>query len=174
VLLVGIAVAFVRRSIPRPAALVLLFPIPALAGIVARGSWEQFAAFGDTAAAQQGRYLFPGVVGLMVVAVAGAAALAPAWRRWVLPGLLVLAAAIHAAFWHDVWTLYWLPADIGAGNLGGLVPAVEAIAFWYPFPPALLGVVLVAGLVAAVLLARCAIRDATAPVEPRPAKDLVA
>lgn len=174
VLLVGIGAALVRRGVPRAAALVLLFPIPALAGIVARGSYEQFAAFGDTAAAQQGRYLFPGVVGLMVVAVAGAAVLAPRWRRWVLPGLLALAVAIHAAFWHDVWTLYWLPADAGASNLGGLTHAVEAIAFWYPFPPAVLGVVLLAGLAAAGLLAREAIRAATAPVEPERAKEAVA
>jgi hypothetical protein len=161
----------VRRSIPRSVALVLLFPIPALAGIVARGSWEQFAAFGDITAAQQGRYLFPGVVGLMVVAVAGAATLVPAWRRWVLPGLLALAVAIHAAFWYDVWTLYWLPADVGAGSL---VRTVEAIAFWYPFPPAALGVVLVAGFAAAGLLARWAIRGATSPIEPQQTKQPVA
>lgn len=174
VVLTGIGVALARRSLPRAVAIVLLFPVPALAAIVARGSYEQFAAFGDIAAAQQGRYLFPGVVGLMVVAVAGAAALAPAYRRWVLPGLLVLAVAIHAAFWHDVWTLYWLPADAGAGNLGGVVRAVEAMAFWYPVPPAVLGVVLLAGVVAAVLLARTVIREAAAPVEPLRTKEPVA
>lgn len=161
VVLAGIVAVLVRRGLPRGFVLVLLFPIPALAAIVARGSWEQFAAFGDIAAAQQGRYLFPGIVGLMVVAVAGAAALTPAWRRWVLPVLLALAVVMHAAFWHDVWTLYWLPADAGAGNLGGLGPAVRAIAFWYPFAPAVLGVVLAAGLVAAGLLARWAVREAT-------------
>ncbi|WP_158564347.1 ArnT family glycosyltransferase [Jiangella anatolica] len=159
VLLAGIVAALVHRGLPRASALVLLFPIPALAGIVARGSWEQFAAFGDTAAAQQGRYLFPGVVGLMVVAVAGLTALPVAWRRWALPGLFVLAVAIHTAFWHDVWTLYWLPSD-GWGGIGG---AVEAMAFWYPFPPALLGVVLVGGLVAAGFLVRWTVRAAAAP-----------
>ncbi|RIQ14497.1 phospholipid carrier-dependent glycosyltransferase [Jiangella rhizosphaerae] len=162
VVLAGVGTALVRRGLPRPAALVLLFPIPALAGIVARGSWEQFAAFGSTGAAQQGRYLFPGLVGLMVVAVAGAAALAPPWRRWVLPALLTLALAMHAAFWHDVWTLYWLPAD----PAGGLGRAVSAIAFWYPFPPAVLAVTLAGGLVAAVLLVRWTVRAAAAPVEP--------
>ncbi|TDD71020.1 phospholipid carrier-dependent glycosyltransferase [Jiangella aurantiaca] len=162
VVLVGIGAALVRRGIPRPVALVLLFPIPALAGIVARGSWEQFAAFGSTGAAQQGRYLFPGVVGLMVVAVAGAAALAPAWRRWVLPGLLALAVVMHAAFWHDAWTLYWLPAD----GLAGLGRAIAAVAFWYPLPAVLLGVVLVAGMAAAALLVRWTVRAAAAPVEP--------
>ncbi len=171
VLLAGIAVALARRGLPRPAALVLLFPIPALAGIVARGSWEQFAAFGDTAAAQQGRYLFPGFVGLMVVAVAGAVALPVAWRRWLLPGLLALAVAMHAAFWHDVWTLYWLPAD----GIGGHWRAVEAIAFWYPFQPVLLGVVLAAGLVAAGLLVRWTVREAAAPAAPvEREKELVA
>lgn len=159
--LAGIVAALVRRGLPRPVALVLLFPIPALAGIVARGSWEQFAAFGDTAAAQQGRYLFPGIVGLMVVAVAGAAALPVAWRRWLLPGLLALAVAMHGAFWHDVWTLYWLPED----RLAGLGSAVEAMAFWYSFPPVLLGVVLAGGLVAAGYLVRWTVRVA-APARP--------
>lgn len=158
VLLAGIAAVFVRRGLARSVALVLLFPIPALAGIVARGSWEQFAAFGSTGAAQQGRYLFPGVVGLMVVAVAGAAALPMAWRRWLLPGLLVLAAAMHVAFWHDVWTLYWLPED----GFAGLGRAVGAVVFWYPFPPVVLGVVLLGGLVAAVFLVRWAVRAASA------------
>ncbi|MBB5786144.1 glycosyltransferase family 39 protein [Jiangella mangrovi] len=170
----GIGVTLARRSLPRTVALVLLFPIPALAAIVARGSYEQFAAFGDVAAAQQGRYLFPGIVGLMVVAVAGAAALAPAHRRWVLPGLLALAVAIHAAFWHDVWTLYWLPADTGVGNLGGVTRAARAMVEWYPFPPAVLGVVLLAGSAAAVLLARHAVVAATEPVEPVRTREPVA
>ncbi len=165
VLLTGIVATVVRRGLPRPVALVLLFPIPALAAIVARGSWEQFAAFGDTAAAQQGRYLFPGIAGLMVVAVAGATALPVAWQRWLLPGLLALAVAMHAAFWHDVWTLYWLPEE----RLGGLGRAAGAMAFWYPVPPVLLGVVLVAGLVAAGFLVRWTVRATAAPATAAPA-----
>lgn len=185
VVLVGIGAALLhkRRPIPRSVALVLLFPIPALAGIVARGSWEQFAALRDIAAAQQGRYLFPGVVGLMVVVVAGAAVLGPQRRRWAAPGLVVLAIAMHLAFWRDVWALYWLPADHGsgvAGWLSGIGRAIEAMTYWYPFPP----VVLAAGLVGAALLVREAARHATCragtattapePPQPQPTKVPVA
>lgn len=145
-LLAGLAAALVRRPLPRPHALVLLFPVPALAGIVARGSWEQFAAFGDTGAAQQGRYLYTGLVGLLVVALAGAAVLRPVWRRAVPLALLGLAGGMHLAFQYDVWRLYWWPAD---GGPDALARAVAAVGQWYAFPAGVLVAVVAAGLVLA-------------------------
>ncbi|MFD7309022.1 phospholipid carrier-dependent glycosyltransferase [Promicromonospora sp. NPDC059942] len=158
----GIAAALARRPIPRLDALVLLFPVPALAAIVARGSWEQFAAFHDVGAAQQGRYLYTGLVGLLVVALAGAAVLRPAWRRAVPAAVLVLAGGMHAAYQYDVWRLYWWPADDGPGALGR---ALAAVGHWYPLPAAVLGAVVAAG---AALAAAVAVSVARAAVGPPP------
>lgn len=149
VVLAGLVTALVRRPVPRLDALVLLFPVPALAGIVARGSWEQFAAFHDLAAAQQGRYLYTGLVGLMVVALAGAVPLRPGWRRAVPLALLVLAGGMHLAYQHDVWRLYWMPDD---GGPSAFARAVTAIAEWYAFPGVVLVVVVAAGLALCVAI----------------------
>jgi 4-amino-4-deoxy-L-arabinose transferase-like glycosyltransferase len=143
VVLAGLVTALVRRPVPRLDALVLLFPVPALAGIVARGSWEQFAAFHDVGAAQQGRYLYTGLVGLMVVALAGAAVLRPAWRRVVPLALLVLAGGMHLAYQYDVWHLYWMPHGDGPG---AFVRALAAVGRWYAFPSGVLVAVAAGGL----------------------------
>jgi 4-amino-4-deoxy-L-arabinose transferase-like glycosyltransferase len=168
VVLAGLTAALVHRPVDRLHALVLLFPVPALAGIVARGSWEQFAAFHDVGAAQQGRYLYTGLVGLMVVALAGAALLRPGWRRAVPMALLVLAGGMHLAYQHDVWNLYWMPDDAG---LGALLRAAAAVVHWYAFPGAVPMVVAAGGLAlgaaVAVSLARTAL-GARGPVRPAP------
>jgi 4-amino-4-deoxy-L-arabinose transferase-like glycosyltransferase len=173
VVVAGLVTALVRRPVPRLDALVLLFPVPALAGIVARGSWEQFAAFHDVGAAQQGRYLYTGLVGLMVVAVAGAAVLRPGWRRAVPAALLLLAGGMHLAYQHDVWQLYWMPHDAGPG---ALARALAAVGHWYAFPSAVLVAVLVAGVALGVAVAVCVVRtalgerrpDSSAGVRPEP------
>lgn len=156
----GLVTALARRPVPRLDALVLLFPVPALAGIVARGSWEQFAAFHDFGAAQQGRYLYTGLVGLLVVALAGAAVLRPRWLRTVPLALLVLSGAMHLTFQYDVWHLYWLPHD---GGPGAVVEAATAIGHWYAFPGAVLVALAAAGLTlcatVAVSLTRTALGD---------------
>jgi 4-amino-4-deoxy-L-arabinose transferase-like glycosyltransferase len=176
VVLAGLTAALVRRPVDRLHALVLLFPVPALAGIVARGSWEQFAAFHDVGAAQQGRYLYTGLVGLMVVALAGAALLRPVWRRAVPLALLVLAGGMHLAYQHDVWNLYWMPDDAGPG---ALLRAAVAVVHWYAFPGAVPVLVAAGGLAlgtaVAVSLARTALgtrgpaRPAPVDAEPQPA-----
>ena len=163
----GLVTALVRRPVPRLDALVLLFPVPALAGIVARGSWEQFAAFHDFGAAQQGRYLYTGLVGLLVVALAGAAVLLPRWRRTVPLALLVLAGAMHLTFQYDVWHLYWLPHD---GGPGAVVEAATAIGHWYAFPGAVLVALAAACLTLCAAVAVCLTRTALGDERPdRPA-----
>jgi hypothetical protein len=163
VVLAGLVTALVRRPVPRLDALVLLFPVPALAGIVARGSWEQFAAFHDLGAAQQGRYLYTGLVGLMVVALAGAAVLRPGRRRVVPAALLVLACGMHLAYQHDVWRLYWMPHDVGPG---AFARALTAIGHWYAFPSAVPVAVLVAGVALAVAVAISLTRTAVGERRP--------
>ena len=168
VILAGIGTALVRRTLRPLDALVLLFPIPALAGIVARGSWEQFAAFHDFGAAQQGRYLYTGLVGLLVVALAGAAVLRPRWRRTVPLALLLLAGGMHLAFQHDVWHLYWMPHD---GGPGAFVQALATVGHWYAFPSAVLVVLTVVGLTLCAAVAVSLTRTAVAGRGPdRPAR----
>ncbi|GAB3172800.1 hypothetical protein GCM10027059_42820 [Myceligenerans halotolerans] len=143
----GVVTALLRRTVPRATALVLLAAIPMLGAIVARGSWEQFAAFRDLTAAQQGRYLYTGFAGVVLVALAGAAVLRPAWRRWVPVGVLVLALGLHAAFQYDTWVLYWMPEhESGWAALGSAVSAVE---YWYPWPPGVLVAIMAVGVAAA-------------------------
>ncbi|MBL0885879.1 hypothetical protein [Myceligenerans indicum] len=143
----GVVAALVRRTIPRATAVVLLAAVPMLAAIVARGSWEQFAAFRDFTAAQQGRYLYTGFAGVVLVALAGTILLRPAWRRWVPAGVLGLALALHAAFQYNTWVLYWMPEhDSGWGALGR---AVAAMAYWYPWEPWVLVAVAAIGTAAA-------------------------
>ncbi|RPF20106.1 hypothetical protein EDD34_0684 [Myceligenerans xiligouense] len=143
----GVVAALVRGTVPRMTAVVLLAAVPMLGAIVAKGSWEQFAAFRDFAAAQQGRYLYTGFAGVVLVAFAGAAVLRPAWRRWVPAGVLVLALGLHAAFQYDTWILYWMPEhESGWAAVGS---AVEAMAFWYPWPAGVFVAVVAVGVAAA-------------------------
>lgn len=161
----GVVTALVRRTLPRSTAVVLLAAVPMLAAIVARGSWQQFAAFQDIGAAQQGRYLYTGFAGAALVALAGAAALRPAWRRWVPAGMLVLALGLHTAFQYDTWVLYWLP-EHGAGPAAA-GSALGALVFWYPWPPWVLVAVVLTGLVAAAGVVRLVTRPPGAePTEP--------
>lgn len=161
--LVGLLVTLVRRTLPRSYLPVLILPVVALGAIVAMGSWETFAATQNTRAAQQGRYLYTGMAALMVAALAGAAALPSRLRRLVPLGMLVLAGAMHAAFHYDAWWLYWFPRE---GTLWAkLLAAAETMAHWYPFPPAVLGTVVVATVVSAlaVLVATARIAVARPP-----------
>ncbi|GAB4083700.1 hypothetical protein GCM10028784_03300 [Myceligenerans cantabricum] len=173
-ILAGIVVALARRTVPRATAVVLLAAVPMLGAIVAKGSWEQFAAFQDITAAQQGRYLYTGFAGVVLVALAGAAALRPAWRRWVPAGMLVLALGLHAAFQYNTWVLYWMPEH--RTGLDGLGRAVSAVAYWYPWPPWVLVVIVAGGLAAAAGVTWHAVRrpavepaDRELRPEPRPA-----
>lgn len=149
-IVLGIVVTLLRRTLPRLDVLVLILPVIALAAIVAKGSWEQFAAYQNLAGGQQGRYLYSGMPGLAVVTVAGAAALRPAIRRFVPLALVALVAVMHAAYQYDVWWLYWVPSDGTRTEM--LWRSVEAMAYWFPFPPWVLVVLGGAGTLLAVAI----------------------
>lgn len=156
----GIVAALLRRTVPRGTAVVLLAGMPMLGAIVARGSWEQFAAFQDITAAQQGRYLYTGFAGVVLVALAGAAVLWPAWRRWVPAGVLVLALGLHTAFQYNTWILYWMPEDGSGWAAWGR--ALSAVAYWYPWPPWVLVAIVAAGVAAAAGVTWQVVRGSTA------------
>ncbi|PZR54364.1 hypothetical protein DNL40_05570 [Xylanimonas oleitrophica] len=148
VLVTGLVVTLVRRTVPRLDAVVLLVPAAGLLAIVAKGSYEQFTAFGNVAAAQQGRYLYMGAVGMLVTAVAGAAVLRPGLRQAVPAAVLTLGLALHTAFHIDAWWVLWAPA--GASGLPAAVASVDAMVRLHAFGAVVLAPL---ALTAAALLA---------------------
>ncbi|GAB2465327.1 hypothetical protein [Xylanimonas ulmi] len=129
-LALGLAAVLVRGPLRRLDVLVLLLPAAALTAVVAKGSYEQFTAFGKIGAAQQGRYLFMAVVGLVVVAVAGAGSTRSV-RRWTPAVVLALGLALHAAFQADAWAILWMPS--GPGSPDAVWSAAAAMVRLHPF-----------------------------------------
>ncbi|GAA1891874.1 hypothetical protein [Asanoa iriomotensis] len=130
------------RTLPHATIVVLLFPTVALLAIVAKGSYEQFAA-SHTYAAMQGRYLYGGLVGVAVVALAATARMHDRWRRWVPLALLGFAILIQMVYIGYTLDLFWTPAN------GNRTAVPGAIATWYALPPVVL-ILLLATLVAAL------------------------
>ncbi|SNT64179.1 Dolichyl-phosphate-mannose-protein mannosyltransferase [Asanoa hainanensis] len=158
---IGVALTLALRAMPRTTALVLLLPVAALLAIVAKGSYEQWAA-NQTYAGMQGRYLYGGLVGLAVVAVAAAGRLPARWRRTAPLFVLLFAALMQTVYFGYTLDLFWTPAN------GDRLAALRAMATWYALPPAVLAVVVVGGLaaLAATLVAttRLAIHRPAVPV----------
>jgi 4-amino-4-deoxy-L-arabinose transferase-like glycosyltransferase len=159
----GIGLTLVLRAVPRTTALVLLVPVVGLLAIVAKGSYEQWAAT-QTYAGMQGRYLYGGLVGLAVVAVAAAGRLPDRWRRATPLVVLLSAVLMQMVYFGYTLDLFWTPAN------GDRLAALRAIANWYALPPVVLGlvvVVLLAALAATlVATARLAIRPTPVPAVP--------
>jgi 4-amino-4-deoxy-L-arabinose transferase-like glycosyltransferase len=140
----GVTVAFLSRRSPRIRFLVLLTPIASIAAMTALASLRGYLGHGDTPAIQ-GRYLFPGVVGLATVAIWGAWAIARRRHRWLPSGLLGGAAILQGATLATVLPVYWGEPD------AGVLQRISALAAWAPWTLSLYAVVLVV-LVAFVIL----------------------
>lgn len=135
-----IAAVMVRRR--RADVMLLLLPTVAIGGLVMAGAFRGYLVTGVTQAIQ-GRYLFPGIVGVVVVAAAG---LGRVVRR---PEALVVSVIGFAALMQSTAVItalhfYWAPP--GAGSLTGEARSMVA---WSPWP----GELVVALGVTAVLLA---------------------
>jgi 4-amino-4-deoxy-L-arabinose transferase-like glycosyltransferase len=144
-LVAGVATA--RRRAPL---LVLLLPVAVLVPLLGANSWRAYLKTG-VPYATQGRYLFAGLVGLLVVAAAGAGALAGRRHRWLPLGVLVLGVLLHAAAVDTITGRYWEGDRIGA-----------LLAF-SPWPPAVV-VALVAAAVTAVVVAAVVLRPRSGDV----------
>lgn len=132
---------------------VLLLPALGCLAIVVAGGWRAYARTGIPFAIH-GRYLYAGLVGLVVVAGVGAARLLRGWApAALLAGAVLL--QLTAAWW--TLTFYWGIADVTAP-----LASIRAWLAWSPVPPVLTlaPVVLAAtgvagvGLTAAPLAAR--------------------
>lgn len=124
--------AFLRRrhgtdgSSRRRELAVLVLPFLGCLVIVAVGAWRAYARTGIPFAIH-GRYLYPGLVGVAVVAAAGAATLLRARAPAVLlAGAVVLQLA--AAWW--TLTFYW-----GVPEVTAPLASLRAWLAWSPLPP---------------------------------------
>ncbi|MEO6712664.1 MAG: glycosyltransferase family 39 protein [Mycobacteriales bacterium] len=95
-------------------------------------TWREYSRSGVPQRGLQGRYFFPGVVGLAALAGIGAAALLkPAAQRWLPVGVLAGAVLLHARAITSVLSWHWNGAADGAGS------ALGAAAAWAPWPAAM-------------------------------------
>jgi 4-amino-4-deoxy-L-arabinose transferase-like glycosyltransferase len=144
-----------RSALTRGTAAVLLLPLAGIASIVLLGALGLYLRTGVPAGVQ-GRYLFPALPGLALVAAAGGVALLGRGGRWLAPA--ALAVGVVAQVWMGVLALtHWYGP---AGALG--VPlAVQGLAAWAPVPPPLLAAVAAALGVAALVALTAVVLAAT-------------
>ncbi|GAA0236668.1 DUF2142 domain-containing protein [Cryptosporangium japonicum] len=167
----AVLVTLVLRTLARSTTLLLLVPVVGLFLIVASGTWANFVTERNLYSGMQGRYLYGGLAGLGVVAVAAASRLRDRVRWGVPLAVLVLAAGLHLLYLHSVLELFW--ASRSASGTSALSTAVRAIYHWYALPPAVLLFVMVStvtiGVAVAYSLARLGKRrppGVSAPVIP--------
>jgi small subunit ribosomal protein S36 len=128
VVLAGVVRAFVRPGSgpSRSDLLLLLLPTGAIAAMVAVGAFQGYLRTGFDEGLQ-GRYLFPGLVGLAVVFGVG-------WGRfrWGPPAVLAAALVMQATAAVTILGFYW----------GGdsLVAEARSMVAWSPWPAAVLAV----------------------------------
>jgi Dolichyl-phosphate-mannose-protein mannosyltransferase len=174
IMLLGVAVTLVWRSIPRLTALVLLFPLAGTFAIVAQGSWTQFAAT-HSYHGMQGRYLYAGLAGLALVAVAATAKLPDRLRRLTPVAVLLFAVAMQTVYLTYTVALFWAPAR--GDQLEKLGASVGAMLDWYALPPPfVIGIVLavIASFVATLIGTLRLARRSPDIDEPLPAEDVAA
>ncbi|WP_035858633.1 DUF2142 domain-containing protein [Cryptosporangium arvum] len=165
----AVLVTLALRTLARSTTLLLLVPVVGLFLIVASGTWANFVTERNLYSGMQGRYLYGGLVGLGVVAVAAAARLRDR-VRWCVPlAVLVVAVGLQLLYLRSVLELFWAPRS--ASGVSALDIGVRAIYHWYALPPAVLLFVMAstvtAGLAVAYSLARPGKRrppSASAPV----------
>jgi hypothetical protein len=133
VVLAAIAITLVTAPIRRIDSALLLLPAVLVGALVAKGSWEQFAARGAYTA-MQGRYLYTGLAGITVVAVAAAARLPQRLRVRLPLAVLGGAALIQTVNLGYTVFLFWTPP--GDTAVDSLRHALPALLRWYPLPPA--------------------------------------
>lgn len=141
----------------------LLLPAAGILGIVLSGSWAAWRTSLQPAG-QQGRYLYPALVGLALLAVLGVHRLVG--DRLVLV-VSAVAAALQAVMGAVVLTQSWLP------RTGGELPSRLAAAWrgwdaWSPLPWPVLALLVLAAAAALVRLVLVAVGTLPRPAPPEP------
>lgn len=134
----------------------LLGGVAGTGAIMAYGSWGVYADSGRLGA-MHGRYVMPGLVGLMTGAALGLATTPRRWARALPVALLAGAGGLHAVAGTVLLRRYWMPDGAGYGD------GVAAMLAWSPWTPA------VAGAAAVAVAAAFAWATAELVVAPSPA-----
>lgn len=151
-LTVGVVLTLALKVMPRVNVLVLLTPMVLLTGLIAKGTWDHFSQTGEYSALQ-GRYLYAGLAGLAVAAVAGMAHLPDRLCRYVPLLLFALGVLIHVANTLKSLSMFWVPADVPVRSWEGVRTSVTAIFRWYALPPVVLMGVVISTAVVCILIA---------------------
>lgn len=162
VLAVGVLAAVIarKRSVAAPGVVtVVLIPLVGIGLIMMYGTFDTWK-WNLTFPGIQGRYFYPGLVGLTVVAASGWSALAPRARRFLPLGGLALAGVAHTMAAKRIVSWQWLPASSGGTRIDEPQVALAAIARWSPWPIGLTMVPFIAIVIFAVASAAVAIRFA--------------
>lgn len=142
VVAVGAAVAVSTRRHQLTNVVMLLIPVLAIGALVALGAFQGYLRTGFDEGIQ-GRYLFPGVVGLSAVVALGAAAIVPRGERFLPAAMLSMTIAMQAVALGVVVRFYW----------GGTTPVgrLSSALAWSPWPPAVVVTLWLATMAAAAL-----------------------
>lgn len=131
--------------------LVLLLPAAGLLALVIGRSWELYARSSGLMF-MQGRYLFPGFVGLLVFVAMGARRLA---GRHAAPAIVAWALVMHVDALRAVLPAYWDGADLAAQT--------RSLVAWSPWPGNLLAPGAVVAALSLLGLAATALLDGDRP-----------
>lgn len=163
VLAAGVVAAFWKPS-PRQGVRVdcglLVLPSVLLLGLAAWASYTTYARSGAIVGTQ-GRYLFPGFVGLVAVVAFGHARVVGRHGRWLPAGLLAAAGVLQLLAVVHMLVSYW---DL---DVAGPVAAVLAVMAWSPWSGWAMAALGLATAVGAVTVAVGAVTSGRAP----PAED---
>lgn len=157
--LVLLCIAGVLVCRPLSSGPVLLVPLLGTAAIMVVGTWGLYATYGIFPGLQ-GRYLFPAVPALAVLAGGGAAALG---RRWAGPAVLAACLLMHLYGMRVLLRGIWQEPGISQ------VDAIGTMLAWSYWPqPAVLAAMALAALLgpAALLIALAEARTADPPRPP--------
>jgi 4-amino-4-deoxy-L-arabinose transferase-like glycosyltransferase len=142
VVLVGLALTFVTRRPGLADSVLLLLPFLCLLGILAKGSWTVWSQV-IRPAGMQGRYMYGGVPGMAVLAVAGVGHLLGSRQRWLPVVVLALGGVMQLLGMWLTFRTYWLPKG------GTVFSGLHNLLAWSAWPAPLV-VLVVLGLGVAV------------------------
>jgi small subunit ribosomal protein S36 len=160
IMALGVVFAFVlRRRAEISLGVAALGVLPTIAilsmmMITSYDSWKDYLIFMGA----QGRYLYPGIVGLALVVAVGFSAALSHSRRWLLLGILALAGIIQYVAANIIADTFWSPRGSGGLRVDRIDNVLAAVGRWAPWPVGLTALPFLGILVFGVATAADALR----------------